>query len=292
MQRGIAGQESKPVKTTLCWENKPERILNKGKNLPKRYKEEMENGKTGPVFHLVTQVVGNMYSMKTKTACINTGVHMIGLHLMDDGVVRITPAVSREATGLESTWHLIDFMLHLQDSKDDESTEIPDLPAASTKINAKTDSKPDVGSSGAPGANKGQGAAKGKENKSTQARSDRPSDKGASLSRGLSERPSALNTLDSLQAKPPPNKLVTTASSEPSVNGGEIRYLHKLQESKDRVVWRARWRDAAAASEADVVIKWYQTKPESVRCYENEVACYRQATSMQARAAFVVLSPV
>jgi hypothetical protein len=285
-QRGTASEKAKPVRVTNCWQNTPEWIFDKGSNIPLRYKQEMDAGQTGPIFHLVTQVVGNMLAMGAKTACINTGVHMVGMKLMEDGVVMITPAVSGDATGLDSTWHFIDFILHSPEAWKG-FTKIPNLPIPSTEIKARPDIKSAGSSKGSAGASKGQGAAKEKGNQPTQARNDGPGGKGASLSRGLFERPSALNAIDSLRTKPPPKKIAGTASSEASDNGAEIQYLHKLQESEDRVVWRARRQDAAAGTWADVVIKWYRTESEGIPRYDNEVACYRQATSMQARSSFL-----
>ena len=75
-----------------------------------------------------------------------------------------------------------------------------------------------------------------------------------------------------------------------SADGAEIKYLHILQESEDRVVWRAQRRAAASAEWTDVVIKCYRTEPEYVRRYENEVACYRQAASMQVSGRFFAVS--
>ena len=132
-QRGTASEKAKLVRATNCWENKPECIFKKGSNVVSRWENEMSSGKPGPIFRLVTQVVGNMIAMKAKTACINTGVQMIGMMLMDDGVLMITPAVSSEATGLDSTWNFIDYILNSPEAWRG-FTEIPDLPAASTKI--------------------------------------------------------------------------------------------------------------------------------------------------------------
>ena len=151
---------------------------------------------------------------------------MIGMKLTDDGIVNISPAVSCQAIGFDSAWHFIDFMLNSPEASKG-CTEIPILPE-STKINAESQ-PPQEGSKGPGGASgKGQGAAKGKENKPTQTRSVGPGGKGASLSRGLSERPSALNVIDSLQTKPPSKRSAGAASSGTSAaDGAEIQYLHK-----------------------------------------------------------------
>ena len=84
----------------------------------------------------------------------------------------------------------------------------------------------------------------------------------------------------------PPKKIAGTSNSKPSDNDAEIQYLFKLQESEDLMVWRAQlW---GVEGWADVVIKWYRTESESIWRYENEVACYRQATSMQASSCFLL----
>ena len=287
-QRDPVSKEAKPVRATNCWENKPEWIFEKGSNVSQRYNEEVAAGKPGYMTHLVEQVVGNMCAMGVSKACINTGVHMIGMKLTDDGIVNISPAVSCQASGFDSAWHFIDFMLNSPEASKG-CTEIPILPE-STKINAESQ-PPQEGSKGPGGASgKGQGAAKGKENKPTQTRSVGPGGKGASLSRGLSERPSALNVIDSLQTKPPSKRSAGAASSGTSAaDGAEIQYLHKLDEKEDRVVWRAKRRETALVAWTDVVIKCYRTEPEYIWRYEKEVACYRQAASMQVRSRFLSL---
>ena len=172
-----------------------------------------------------------------------------------------------------------------------ECTKVPVLPASSTNTKAEPQppgpnsksSEGSTGLSGPGGASKGQGAAKGKENKSTQSRAARSGGKGASVLRGLSERRrlSALNGSEPLRTKPPSKRTAGAARSGSSADGERIKYLHILQESEDRVVWRAQRRATASAEWTDVAIKCYRTEPEYVRRYENEVACYRQAASMQ-----------
>ena len=287
-QRDPVSKEAAPVRATNCWGNKPELIFEKGTNVAIRYNQEVATGTPGKMVHLVEQVVGNMCAMKVNTACINTGVHMIGLKLMDDGVARISPAVSCVARGYDSAWHFVDFMLNSPEASSG-FTKVPILPLSSTKIKAEPQQKPHSETSDASkgsesgGANKGQSVAKGKENKSSQSRTLGSGGKGASLSRGLSERPGSLNVIESLRTTPHSKRNAKAASSGScsSADGVKIKYLHILQESEDRVVWRAQRQVTASAEWTDVVIKCYRTEPEFVWRYKNEVACYRQAASMQ-----------
>jgi hypothetical protein len=280
-KRGNASGEYTSIEATTCWENKQIWIFENGNNVPVRYQEELAVGKSGKIVHLVEQVVGNMMAMRVNKACINTGVHMIGMKLTNDGIVMVFPAVSREATGLDSAWHFIDFMLNSPEASKG-CTKIPKLPAATTEIKTEPHCKSSAGSKGTQGAGKGQAAGKGKENKPTTTRIIGSGGKRASLSRGLSERPtSAQNVVVSLRTKPPSKRVAAAASSGPSTIGAKIQYLHKLQESEDRVVWRAQRRETASDALVEVVIKWYRTEPEYIWRYHNEVACYQQATSMQ-----------
>ena len=227
--------------------------------------------------HLVEQVVGYMVDMRASKAVVNTGLQMIGMKLTDDGTVMVSPAVSREATGLDSAWHFIDFIRNSPEVSKG-CTILPNLPAASTKIKTEQGGESSGGNKGDRGASKGQGAAKGKENKQTNTGAVGSGGKGASLSRGLSERPaSALNGVASLrQTKPAPKRSAGAAGSGPSTDSAEIQYLHKLQESEDRVVWRAQRRETASEAWTDVVIKWYRAEQEYIWRYDNEVACYQQ----------------
>jgi hypothetical protein len=269
--RDPVSKEAKPVRATNCWENKPEWIFERGSNVPQRYNEEVAAGKPSYMSHLVEQVVGNMCAMGVNTACINTGVHMIGMKLTDFGIVMISPAVSCQASGYDSAWHFIDFMLNSPEASKG-CTKIPILPVSikvkenglgfisnrqrrnegtscaselagieptppapeeqgmhaflptrsrgSIKVKAEC-KPPQEGSKGPGGASgKGQGSTKGKENKPTQTRSVGSGGEGASLSRGLSERPSALNVTDSLQTKPPSKRRAGAASSMESPAAG------------------------------------------------------------------------